>query len=245
MQPTIYGLVCPLTKKVRYVGYTKFSLVYRLSGHLAEAKKKSTCHRHKWLRSLMRKNLLPSIKVLEIVTVKTWQLREKYWIKKLVLNKLVNSTEGGEGLINPSVEVRNRIGKWSSVFQKQRGWKPMANRKHSEKTKLQISESLKKSEIYRRNHKIGNFKRRGIPLTVEHRRKIGLANKGQVRTPEQRATIRISNKDKLLGYRKIVRGLQTKMLPANQSLPNGWRFARPQQTANGHGGMAVAVGKAA
>lgn len=48
---------------------------------------------------------------LEVTTAKNWKAREAYWIASLGAagNRLTNSTDGGDGLINPSKDVRKRI----------------------------------------------------------------------------------------------------------------------------------------
>lgn len=301
MTHVIYGLKDPVSKLIRYVGYTGGDVNLRLSGHIKESVL-LTCHRHKWIRKLFLKKLRPIVVILEVVTLETWVIRECYWIKKFG-KQLTNGTEGGEGLISPSKDVRKRISQTliqrhaEGVFvNKRRAYGPV-----SEQTKQRISEGVKNSATF----KTAIRKRRGVPLTKEHRKKLSKALKGKKFTKEHKTKISVSlqgnthwagkkhkeetklkislaqrgtknhrfgkkiprkvklkmslshlgvlqtqaAKDKVRlarsGSRKIVRGLQTKMLSANQPLPNGWRFARPQQTANGHGGMAVAVGKAA
>jgi hypothetical protein len=102
----IYGLRDPTINEIRYVGYTRGDTARRLWWHLHEAQMRNTCHRHRWLRSLLNQGLKPTIVVLEIVA-DDWKLREKYWIA--TLPNLVNSTEGSEGLINPSLETRAKI----------------------------------------------------------------------------------------------------------------------------------------
>jgi len=91
MKHVIYGLCEPGTKFVWYVGYTKFPVEERLEGHLAESRDNNTCHRHRWLRSLVRDGLRPAIVVLEQVTSANWEARERHWIAKLKKpNRLVN-----------------------------------------------------------------------------------------------------------------------------------------------------------
>src|ERR1700690_397850 len=117
MKHVIYGLCEPGTKFVWYVGDTKFPVEERLEGHLVESRDNNTCHRHRWLRSLVRDGLRPAIVVLEQVTSANWEARERHWIAKLKKpNRLVNSTNGGEGLISPSRYLRRRIARKVSLL---------------------------------------------------------------------------------------------------------------------------------
>src|SRR5258708_25233563 len=110
MQHIIYGLRDPISNIIRYIGYVgKSNLRHRLVAHIYESKKLNKCHRHHWIRALLRQNLEPTIELLEVVNKQTWVDRERYWIKKLACNNLVNSTAGGDGLFKPSKQVRAKM----------------------------------------------------------------------------------------------------------------------------------------
>lgn len=113
----IYGLYDSTVKgkRIRYVGYTSKDQRKRLIAHICEAKAGKISHRHKWIRSLLRRGVEPEIKILEEVTEHNWKERETYWIKKFAKNKLTNGTTGGEGLINPTKRVRRAISKKVSI----------------------------------------------------------------------------------------------------------------------------------
>ena len=114
MEHIIYGLYDPsdLSRTIRYVGYTS-NIHRRLIVHLTTAKRRRSNHLHHWLNNVVRRGLRPGIVVIETVTKETWQDRERFWISQF--SNLVNSTIGGEGLINPTQDVRDRISKKVSV----------------------------------------------------------------------------------------------------------------------------------
>lgn len=97
----IYGLVCPFSGEIRYIGKTIRNPIVRMRHHLAEARKKSSSHKLRWLRKCMESDLSPTVWVLEEVEEgDRWQDRERAWISR-ALNlgyQLVNQTKGGEGL---------------------------------------------------------------------------------------------------------------------------------------------------
>lgn len=92
----IYGLYDPRDpERIRYVGKTRMTTRKRLQGHIDESRLgKSKTYKVFWIRKLLKENIRPLIKVLELCDEKDWQEREKYWIAKL--NNLTNSTEGGD-----------------------------------------------------------------------------------------------------------------------------------------------------
>lgn len=97
----IYGLVCPLSGEIRYIGKTSQTLKRRLNAHVSEAKRFSHSHKHRWIAKCFSFGKLPSILLLEeIEEINNWQLRERKWIKlaQELGFDLVNQTEGGEGL---------------------------------------------------------------------------------------------------------------------------------------------------
>lgn len=97
----IYGLVCPISGQIRYVGKTTLSLKSRLTNHIAEAVNKQKTHKQRWISRCLSKGLRPSIWLLEEVgKKKRWQDREIAWIAKAKSYgfKLTNQAEGGEGM---------------------------------------------------------------------------------------------------------------------------------------------------
>ncbi len=97
----IYGLVCPFSGDIRYIGKTSQTLRRRLTNHLAEARNKSNCHRQRWLRLCLEAKKIPQIFLLEEVEYgASWQEREIAWIAKAreIGLDLTNQTSGGEGV---------------------------------------------------------------------------------------------------------------------------------------------------
>jgi hypothetical protein len=113
----IYLLTCPDTGDVRYVGKTQSGLDVRLSGHLTEAGRYHLGHRGHWLRRLIAEGKKPGIRVdVEIGEGEDWQSIERQRIAhyRALGCRLVNGTEGGEGLHEPSPEVRARMSRAAS-----------------------------------------------------------------------------------------------------------------------------------
>lgn len=94
----IYSLLCPFTKAVRYIGYTKLEIEERAAQHFEE---EGTTHKCKWIMVLKLKDVKPLVKLIEtnIVTVKEAKVQEVMYIKffKFLGARLVNETIGGDG----------------------------------------------------------------------------------------------------------------------------------------------------
>lgn len=181
----IYTLHDPDTMAVRYVGFTSKTLEKRLARHVAASKNERN-HRANWIRSLVSVGKRPAILLVEGVSLENWQERERFWILhfRSIGCSLVNSCEGGKGIIGPSNEVREKMS--------------LANlgRKHTEETCLKMSRA-----------KIGkNF-------TLEHRRKIGLANIGKNHTEEARAKMSASKLGKKPSRKAIANSCETNRKP--------------------------------
>lgn len=94
----IYTLTDPNTQKVRYIGKAK-NPKDRYSNHINKSRDKNT-HKRNWINKLRKNNQKPILEVIEETTNDKWKEREKFWIKYYLDkgNKLVNYTEGGDGL---------------------------------------------------------------------------------------------------------------------------------------------------
>ncbi len=102
---TIYGLTDPNTNAVRYVGIT-IDMKRRYRRHLADG---GDSYRVRWIRKLIKFGLKPGLVILEIVADALAQETERKWIKFYGRKNLVNTTDGGDGLWNPSQDVRRKI----------------------------------------------------------------------------------------------------------------------------------------
>ena len=96
----IYGL-CDAGGYVRYVGKTGDTLRSRLIDHISEANTHLDAHSHKlhWLRLLLKKGIMPEIRLLDEVDESLWQDAERAWIAwlRFVFPDLTNTTDGGLG----------------------------------------------------------------------------------------------------------------------------------------------------
>jgi hypothetical protein len=106
----IYGLVDPITSKLRYVGCT-INLKRRVKAHLQEAASHTTTHRTAWIKGLLLRNLTPLVIVLEMCSSNDLFDREREYITSLRQRgyELVNSTDGGDGLRNPTKTTREKM----------------------------------------------------------------------------------------------------------------------------------------
>lgn len=113
MSTYIYGLKCPLRRKIMYIGKST-KPEKRFSQHLGGAARGEYTHKTAiWLNELRKRGLTPELVILEEVPgLTTWQAAEKAWI--LLARKkgwpLTNSTSGGQGLdyIDPADDAAYR-----------------------------------------------------------------------------------------------------------------------------------------
>ncbi len=97
----IYGLTCPDTGIVRYVGKSTTGM-RRAQQHKTKTSLIPKSHKNNWIKLLLSQNKMYGIKVIEECESKEiLNEREIYWIKfyKESGHNLVNSTEGGEGSV--------------------------------------------------------------------------------------------------------------------------------------------------
>lgn len=91
---TIYGLTCPVTDRVRYVGKAN-DPSKRLEGHLAASRSRNT-PLYRWIRELGDQNQRPGLRIIETVEFETWQDREIKWIAHYrTRGQLLNVAKGG------------------------------------------------------------------------------------------------------------------------------------------------------
>jgi len=228
MQPTIYCLKDPRQpNEVRYVGYTAFGPRRRLQEHISEAKdERRLGHKNKWIRSLLRDGVQPIVEELEIVSELNWQERERYWIA-LYLPTLTNTTAGGEGLVNPSQEVRDRIAAAARI--NSIGNKYRLGISHSEEDRRNISIGLLTSEKYA----AAIVRKAGVNphanLSPEAKAAIGDKIR-QKKLGVKRAPFSDDCRAKMatarVGRKWINDGSQSKQLPAGETLPDGWNYGR-------------------
>lgn len=99
---TIYGLLDPDTKEVRYVGYTQCSIADRWKYHRWDSTRPGPHGKTKkasWIRGLARSNKIPDVAVFQ-VGAGDWSTAEKFWIAcfRQAGMDLLNMTVGGKGV---------------------------------------------------------------------------------------------------------------------------------------------------
>lgn len=109
MTTFIYALCEPGTRTIRYIGKSN-SPEDRFQAHLRRSVKNKS-HLGSWLRKLKADEKEPALVILKEVLVEDWADEEARYIRsaKILGFKLVNSTDGGEGINNPSVETRKLL----------------------------------------------------------------------------------------------------------------------------------------
>jgi len=193
-------------------------------------------HKCNWIRQLLTDGVNPEIEILEEVTQDTWQARERYWIQ-LYKDSLTNATDGGEGLINPSSEVRKRISE--TVSKTLIGNSRRKGIAHTEESKRTISEGLKTSALHKERQAKWAGVDRHANLTddqkAEKGRKISESKLGKKRAPfseetkrkmsEARTGKKIPKSSEVkMGSKFINNGTIVKQLKAGEPLPEGWKF---------------------
>ena len=158
----IYGLRCPLSGEIRYVGQTIKKINRRLAEHRCD--KRFNTHKVNWINKLDKLNILDNlaIELLEECEEDLLNEKEQYWIEKLKQDgcKLVNLTNGGIGSGKVcSEETRKKISESNK------------GKKLSEKSKKRISKSHK-GKILSDEHKKSISK--GLALAREEGRKIDI-----------------------------------------------------------------------
>ena len=98
---------------VKYVGQTK-NINIRLRKHIYDAINNGGGNKRcSWIKSLINKNKLPVIDIIDVVPKNEWVFWEKYWISQFKAwgFKLTNMTDGGDGKYghSPSIDTKNKI----------------------------------------------------------------------------------------------------------------------------------------
>jgi hypothetical protein len=177
----VYGLYDPITDELRYVGYTTKSIEERCYHHIKDSVYKNKTHKTKWINNLLKENLQPVIKPIEILESNDFdQLLEKLWyledfyIQKYKNEgiKLTNGNDGGKGG-RFTEEVRKKMSEIQKG-EKSFWW----GKKHSEETKIKIG--------------LGN---KNKVFSEETRKRIGEKSKGRVFSEETKKKISEKSKE--------------------------------------------------
>lgn len=194
----IYSLNCPVnTEQVRYIGVTKKPLSRRLREHILD---RDRTHKTDWIKSLRKKELMPSINLIEDgLTVAEAFEKEMQYIKlfKSFGARLTNCSDGGEGNKGYRYTDEQKL-RMSRIHKGKAGF--WTGKKRSEETKQKISDKLKGvrlSEERKQNMSRERKGRKGKPHSTEAKLKMSLAKKGQRRAPlseEHKAKISLAKK---------------------------------------------------
>ena len=209
----IYGLIDPRNGELRYVGQSLRGLIRPKERHYA--------HCWSWEENLLKENLKPTIVILEELSEES-QLNdaEISWIalKRSEGVRLTNMTDGGEGVKNPPLEVR----------EKQR----IANlgNKNGLGHKYVMSEERKKQVGNRHRGKIESVETRlkksishlGIKRTTEWLTNQSLAQKGKNKIP--RIEILCNFCQKIVILRKTDRRTKLRRVFCNLSCSSSQRW---------------------
>ena len=172
----IYGLRCPLSGEIRYVGQTLSTLKKRLKGHKFD--RRHNPHKVNWIKKLEKLELLDllEIEILEECVEEQLNEKERFWIQKFKDdgNKLVNLTDGGDTNYRVDADAIKRsseklkgmfIGRKLSDETKEKISKKHKGKKLSEEHKKSISDGLTKAY---------NENRKNTIITDEQKKKISL-----------------------------------------------------------------------
>lgn len=191
----IYTLSDPrYPDNIRYVGQTIKELKHRLSVHLSPTSLISKTHKNNWIKSLLDDNINPVINLIEDVLDNEWNSREIYWIKyyRDQGHNLTNSTDGGEGMLNPCEETRKKLSIASSGEN---------NPNYGKKRTIEINSKINAVRIMEHTDetkkKIGEISK-GRTHTDESKQKISKANLGKIVSEETKGKISKANLGKIV-----------------------------------------------
>lgn len=195
----LYTLADPRRPEVvRYIGWTSQNPQQRLASHLCDARNHTIQnYKARWLRLLLANGLKPIQRMIAILEVHEAPDCERRYISVLRAEgvRLVNGTDGGEGSLNPSPEMRARKAEAtrkqmaspearSILRMASLGNKHALGRKHTlearEKMKAAIQQRTSKTEM---QEKMGEMARKAW-ADPKVRAKLAVANLGQRATPE-------------------------------------------------------------
>lgn len=236
MHAIIYALFEPGADEVRYVGKTEKPALARLFQHLAEAQESASSERpfHVWLRGLVAAGTVPGITILdEVPDGENWEDYEQGWIHHYRGPRLLNETDGGVGLRNPSQRVRDAIAAKVSAIKL--GNQHRLGIPHSDLVRLSISEA-QWARSPRRATRSENARRQGRRSLGAHWANDGSKNiwlkpgdplpdgfsYGRLRTAQQLQALLARS----AGAYWVNNGETNRMLRPGEDVPEGYRPGR-------------------
>lgn len=173
MKTKIYVL-CDEVGLVRYVGKTSQPLISRLGNHLYDAKRGVRRHLYSWVRSLIKKGPGPTIHLISEVDG-NGEEAEMFFIcwYRMLGAKLVNATDGGEGMPNPSEETRKKLslahkGRKKSPQEIENIRKSRIGKKHSEEARRNMSLNWTPREPWNKGKKTPDEVRAKVSINNGH-----------------------------------------------------------------------------
>ncbi len=185
----IYSLSCPTTGQVRYVGKAD-NVNYRFASHISETK---NTHKCRWINSLKKKGLLPSIEIIDEVSVAEWKFWERHYISlyKSWGFRLTNATMGGDGC--------NLIGGHSAEAKAKIKLK-RASQVITEEAKRKLSIAGKGRVVSAETRiKIGLI-HKGLKMSLEHKKKLLAINLGKKHSAESRKRMSEASKKRSISF---------------------------------------------
>lgn len=214
----IYKVQNKINNKI-YIGLTTKDLSKRIAEHISENKS--------YFQKALNKYGIQSFTVEVIDSAESKEIlceKEKYWIQHYNSKAPngYNLTDGGDGLINPTRSVRNKISKKvSKILQ---GNNRRQGIFHSKEVKQRISDTLKvslndpkvKAKISRSHKGIPKSEewkqKMRKPKSEEHKKKIGDSHRGRYRGCSEKTLQKMGAEKRRLREQKIIAlGLQGKL----------------------------------
>lgn len=97
MVTKIYGLICPLTNEIKYIGKSN-NPERRLKDHMWDTRGMDI-NKALWIKDLKTKKLKPILEILDEVPISTWQYWEEFWILYFkALGAKIFNKRAGNGL---------------------------------------------------------------------------------------------------------------------------------------------------
>jgi predicted GIY-YIG superfamily endonuclease len=206
------------TNEVFYVGIGK-NINRAYSKHSRSKIWKDTIKNRKYSIEILFENL-----TWEEACIKEKELISKYGRKDLGTGSLINLTEGGEGVANPSEEVRRKNGEAHKGLI---AW----NRGLTKETDVRIAEASKKMKQYVKTEEhCKNLKKaQNTPEIIEAKRLRALGDKNPAKRPEVKEKIKKSQKGNK--YRVGTKHTEeTKKLLSEKKMGKGLGFSNPKAT---------------
>jgi len=161
----LYYLCDPDTGAVRYVGWTSKTPQRRLVEHISDARHGMKGHRCNWLRSLLSAGLVPIIRPCLIAPATDAPHIERLLIAmwRRAGAKLVNGTDGGEGVLGLRPPWTGKKRGPMSEEQRRKLSVALRGRKHTAEARAKITAA--------------QTGRKRAPFTDEHRHNLSVAHR--------------------------------------------------------------------